>query len=62
MADTLLRLIVNGNKGTTKYPTYKKENMSQINDIKESPEGIYPTNLKLIDQYHRKYPRLMARY
>ena len=36
--------------------------MSEINDTEELPEGIFPNNLKLIDQYQRKYPNLMAKY
>ena len=33
--------------------------MSEINDIEELLEGVFPINLKLINQYQRKYPSLM---
>ena len=36
--------------------------MSEINDIKELPEGILPINLKLINQHQHKYPRLMFKH
>ena len=36
--------------------------MSEINDIKELPEGGFPINFKLIYQYQRKYPSLMIKY
>ena len=36
----------NGNKNTTKDSTYIKENMSEINDIDELPESIFPQIFK----------------
>ena len=36
--------------------------MSEINDTEEVLEGIFPINLKLIDQYQRKDPILLAKY
>ena len=36
--------------------------MSEINDSKESPGGIFPINLKLIDHYQRKEPIPMDKY
>ena len=36
--------------------------MSEINDIKEMPEGNFPINLKLITKYQRTEPSLMAKY
>ena len=36
--------------------------MSEINDAKEVPEGIFPINLKKIDQYQQKDPKLLAKY
>ena len=36
--------------------------MSEINNIEELPEGIFPINLKTIDQYQQKYPSLKAKY
>ena len=42
---------MNGNQDTTQEPAYKKENMSEVSDIEELPESIYPINLRLIEQY-----------
>ena len=36
--------------------------MSEINDVKEVPEGVFPIRLRLIDQYQSKYPSLMTKY
>ena len=36
--------------------------MSEINDTEELPEGLFPINLKLMNQYQRKYPILMDKY
>ena len=36
--------------------------MSETNDTKELPEGMFTINLKPIDQYLWKYPMLMAKY
>ena len=36
--------------------------MSEINDTEELPEGLFPINLKLMNQYQRKYPSLKAKY
>ena len=36
--------------------------MSEIKDIEELPEGNFPINLKLIQQYQRKEPRIRAKY
>ena len=33
-----------------------------INDIDKLPEYFFPISLKLINQYHQKYPRLMGKY
>ena len=41
----------NWNKKTTKESNYIKEIMSEVNNIKELPEGIFPVNLKIIDRY-----------
>ena len=51
-----------GNQENPHEFTYKKEIVSEINDIEEVPEGIFPVNLKLINQYQCKYPILMAKY
>ena len=39
------------NQETTQDPTIENEIVSEINDIKELPEGVLPINLRLIDQY-----------
>ena len=36
--------------------------MSEINDTKKLTEGIFPINLKTINNYQRKDPRLKAKY
>ena len=36
--------------------------MSEINDTKELPEGIFPINLKTINQYQQNYPTLKDKY
>ena len=36
--------------------------MSEINNIKEFIESIFPINLKIVDQYQQKEPRLKAKY
>ena len=36
--------------------------MSEINNTKKLPEGIFPINLKLIDQYQQKDPSQEAKY
>ena len=51
-----------GIKKTKPEYNYIKEIMSEINDIDELPEGVFPISLKIIDQYQRKFPILMAKY
>ena len=36
--------------------------MSEINAIKEIPEGTFPINLKLIKKYQRLEPTITAKY
>ena len=36
--------------------------MSEINDTEEIPQGKFPINIKLIEQYQQKNPRLLAKY
>ena len=36
--------------------------MSEINNIEEFTESIFPINLKIVDQYQQKEPRLKAKY
>ena len=62
VADALLRLPLNGNQETTQNSTYQKEIMSEINDIVELPEGTFPLNLKLIQQYQWEEPSITAKY
>ena len=40
--DTLSGLPINKNKENTQNYTYKTGIMTEINDTKESPEGIFP--------------------
>ena len=51
MADTWSRLTIYGNQDTTQESTYAMEIMSEINDIKELPEVIFPIIFELINQY-----------
>ena len=44
VAYTLLIFLINGNQETTHKSTYKKEIVSEISDIKELTEGIFPCN------------------
>ena len=62
MADALSIFPVYGNQETTQESTCKKRNVSEINDIRELPEGVFPIHLKLINQYQQKYPSLMDKY
>ena len=62
VTDAISRFPISWNQDTTQEFTYNKEKLSEINEIKELPEGIFPINLKLIDQYQRKYPSLMDKY
>ena len=41
-------LTLNGNEETTQKFTYQKEIVSEINDIKEQPEGNFPIDFRLI--------------
>ena len=36
--------------------------MSEINNTKELPEGIFPVNLKTINHFQQKDPRLNSKY
>ena len=42
VADTLSMLTLNGNEETTHTSTYQNKTVSDINNIKELPEGIFP--------------------
>ena len=55
-ADVLSIFPIDGNQKTTQYSNYKKEIKSEVNNIKNSPEGIFHISLKLIDQYQWKDP------
>ena len=46
----------------TQVHLQKKEAVLEINNTEELLEGIFPINLKSINQYQRKYPRLKAKY
>ena len=60
--DTLSIFPINGNQKTTHEYTYKRENVSEINDTEELPEGNFPINLKLIYLYQPIDTSLMAKY
>ena len=45
VADALSIFPINSNQETTQESTYKKELLSEINDTKEFPEGIFTINL-----------------
>ena len=62
VADALSRFSIIWNQETTHKSTYKKEIMSEINNIEEFTESIFPINLKIVDQYQQKEPRLKAKY
>ena len=62
VADKLSWLPNNGNQKTTQESNYITEIMSEINDIDVLPEGIFPVNLEIIDQYQHKDPSLMYKY
>ena len=57
--DALSRLLNNINQETTRESTYTTETMSELYDIKELSEGMFPLYLKLIDHYHREDSILM---
>ena len=62
VTDALSRFSLNVNQDTTNNSTYQYQLVSEINDIKEIPEGDFPFNLKLIAQYQWKETFLMAKY
>ena len=51
VSERLSRIPLNGNQETTQKSTYQQEIVSEINDIKEIPEGTFPINLKLIQKH-----------
>ena len=52
VAYLLSRLYVNSTQETTQESNYKKEILSEIDDIEELPKGNFLINLKLINQYN----------
>ena len=56
MADALSRLPLNGNQETTQESTYKKKIVSEINDTKEIPEGVFNLILKRSTKINGKTP------
>ena len=62
MADALSRFSIIENQQTIQDPTYKKEMISEIKDIKELTEGILTISLELIYKYQQKYPILISKY
>ena len=53
-AERLSRIPLNGNQETTQNYTYQQEIVSEINYIKEIPEGTFPINLKFIKNVNRR--------
>ena len=62
VSEALPIMPLNGNQETTQKYTSQKEIMSEINDIEELPEGIFPINLKFIQKYHWTEPSIIAKY
>ena len=62
VTDGLSRIPLNGNQYTTQKSTYQQKIVSEINDIEEIPEGIFPINLKLIQRYQWLEPIIRAKY
>ena len=62
VADAQSIFTKNDNQNTTQESNYITEIMSEINDIDVLPEGIFPVNLEIIDQYQHKDPSLMYKY
>ena len=58
----LSTLPLNWNQDTTHKSTYQKEIFSEINDIKELPEGTFSINLKLIQKHQGSEPSIIAKY
>ena len=48
VAERLSRIPLNGNQETTQKSTHQQEIVSEINDIKEIPEGNFSISLKFI--------------
>ena len=51
VADALSRFPINGNQDTTHESTYTTENMSELYDIEELPEGKFLLLFNIIDRY-----------
>ena len=62
VSDALSIFTLNRNQETTQKSTYQQEIVSEINDIKDIPEGTFPINLKLIQKYQRSEPSIIAKY
>ena len=62
VSERLSRIPLNGNQETTQKSTYQQEIVSEINDIKEIPEGTFPINLKFIKKYQQAEPSMKAKY
>ena len=58
----LSRIPLKGNQEAKQKSAYQKEIVSEINDIKELPEGTFLINLKLIQKYQRSEPIIIAKY
>ena len=60
-ADALSRLPNNGNQETTHEKTYTTKTISELYNIKELPEGMFPLSFNLIDRYQREDPFLIEK-
>ena len=54
----LSRLSNNGNQNNTYESTYTTENISELYDIDELPDGTFSLSFNIIDRYQREYPFL----
>ena len=61
MEDALSRFASDGNQETTQKSNYKNEIVSEINNTEEIPKGTFTINLKLIAEYQRTEPIIMAK-
>ena len=62
VAYALPRYTINRNQETTQEYNYKNETVSEINNTKESTDGTFTMDLKLINHYQRKYSCLKSKY
>ena len=54
MGDSISIFPLNSNQETTYKSTYIKEKLPETNGTEQLTEGVFPINLKLINQYQCK--------